>query len=128
MKFLTGAVLLALLLASCGGPSLADARDTCEPRLKAEVTSGGYVNTDGYFSLDGDVLTVQQPESGDAQTGFAFDGAQCVIDETGGPSSIGSKIRSTRGIDGRQSDTYGNLEVSWTYDADSGLQVIFEPK
>lgn len=118
---------LGLVLSSCGGPSLADARDACESKLKDEVSAAGYANTDGYFSLDGDVLTVQQPESGDAQTLFAFDGAECVIEETGGPSSIKSKIETTKGIDGRQSDTYGDLEVSWTYDGTHGLQVIFEP-
>ena len=128
MKLLTGAALLALALSGCGGPSLADAQTKCERDLKEEVTDAGYVNSDGYFSLDGDVLTVRQPEPGDSQTLFAFDGAKCVINETGGPSSIGSKIQTTKGIDGRQSDTYGNLEVSWTYDPDHGLQVIFEPK
>lgn len=44
------------------------------------------------------------------------------------PKSLGEKMGSTRALDGRQSETFDNIEVSWTYHPNQGLEVIYSKK
>ena len=46
--------------------------------------------------------------------------------ELGLPSSVTTKMSETRAMDGRQSETYNGVKVSWTYHPDQGLQVLYE--
>ena len=48
--------------------------------------------------------------------------------ELGFPSSTYEKMGETRALDGRQYDSAGDVEVSWTYHPDSGLEVMYEWK
>lgn len=45
--------------------------------------------------------------------------------ELGLPDYIWQKMLRTRAIDGRQSETCGNIEVSWTYHPDQGIEVLY---
>ncbi|WP_181062313.1 MULTISPECIES: hypothetical protein [unclassified Pseudoclavibacter] len=42
------------------------------------------------------------------------------------PASTVSKIEQTRALDGRQDDSWDDLEASWTYHPDDGLNIVFE--
>ena len=44
------------------------------------------------------------------------------------PESLYEKMMATRALDGRQTSSYDNVDVSWSYHPDSGLQVIYEAK
>lgn len=44
------------------------------------------------------------------------------------PESIDEKMQHTRAMDGRISETYKNITVSWTYHPDKGLEIIYEKK
>lgn len=44
------------------------------------------------------------------------------------PDSIAMKMSQTRALDGRQTETYGDITVSWTYHPDHGLDVLYEVK
>ena len=44
------------------------------------------------------------------------------------PDSLNEKLKTTRSIDGRQSESFDNVDVSWTYHPDNGLEVIYEAK
>ena len=41
------------------------------------------------------------------------------------PDSLLQKMAATRALDGRQSEEYDDLEVSWSYHPDKGLEVLF---
>lgn len=48
-----------------------------------------------------------------------------VNNELGLPASIATKMGQTRALDGRQTETYEKMEVSWTYHPDNGLEVLY---
>lgn len=41
------------------------------------------------------------------------------------PDSIAMKMSQTRALDGRQTETYGDLTISWIYHPDHGLEVLY---
>lgn len=56
-------------------------------------------------------------------------GAQYVIKanmELNLPEAVTTKMGQTRALDGRQTETYEDIEVSWTYHPDTGLEVLYE--
>jgi hypothetical protein len=57
---------------------------------------------------------------------LAFADIQCLLEATGAPASVEAKMGETRALDGRQEDSWGDIEVSWSYHPDQGLDVIFE--
>lgn len=48
---------------------------------------------------------------------------QCVLSETGAPSSIDSRISHTRGLDGNQSASWDGWSIYWSYMKGEGLDV-----
>lgn len=58
-------------------------------------------------------------------------GAAYVIvanEALGLPDSVAMKMSQTRALDGRQTETYGDITVSWTYHPDHGLDMLYEVK
>lgn len=41
------------------------------------------------------------------------------------PDSVYNKMSNTRALDGRQTETFGVVEVSWTYHPNQGLEIIY---
>lgn len=50
----------------------------------------------------------------------------CVLGELEVPDVVLDKMGATRSLDGRQSDEWGDVEASWSYHPDNGLDVILE--
>ena len=46
--------------------------------------------------------------------------------EFGLPESVDQKMNNTRALDGRQTDIYGKIRVSWTYHPNQGLEITYE--
>ena len=44
------------------------------------------------------------------------------------PATLIEKMTGTRALDGRQTATYGDITVSWTYHPDHGLEILYERK
>jgi hypothetical protein len=127
------AILLALILAGCGGGSqdpgaaknskaaskLAPVLDKCQDTISEAVggLKGGEVHTTGEFiSLSDGSLLIETPSpQGDRMSLIALIAAECVLSETNAPGSVRQAIESTTGMDGRQSETYGDYKVSWSY-------------
>lgn len=53
---------------------------------------------------------------------------QLFNEQLGIPDSVLEKMYATRALDGRQSETYGRITISWTYHPNNGLEVIYEIK
>lgn len=56
--------------------------------------------------------------------GDSVQGITCVLNAVGAPDSVRSKMEQTRALDGRQSAQWGAFEASWTYDPDTGLDIV----
>lgn len=59
------------------------------------------------------------------------EGAEYVVKANkalGLPDSVTIKMSQTRALDGRQTETYEDITVSWTYHPDHGLDVLYEVK
>jgi len=50
--------------------------------------------------------------------------ADCVLDELEAPTSVRSQIESTTAMMGRQSDTWGDFEATWSFHPDNGLDLV----
>ena len=44
------------------------------------------------------------------------------------PDSLLQKMNATRAVDGRLTERYGRIKVSWTYHPDRGLEIVYERK
>ena len=57
----------------------------------------------------------------------AYDAVKDIISELGLPQSLIQEIGKTSAMDGKQTRTYSdkNVEVSWSYHPDEGLEITF---
>jgi hypothetical protein len=53
---------------------------------------------------------------------------QAVNAKLGLPDSLWKKMQQTNSYDGRLTQTYYNVIVSWKYDSSNGLQIIYEKR
>jgi len=44
------------------------------------------------------------------------------------PESLDEKIGHTSGLDGKQTEEYDKVKVTWSYNANSGLMILYERK
>lgn len=51
---------------------------------------------------------------------------KCVAESSGMPEATKTKIGQTNGFSGMRSDSWDNLEATWSYNGDSGLTLILE--
>ena len=58
----------------------------------------------------------------------AYAAIQKIGRDLGFPSSLFQKMGETRALDGRQTETHGSYEVSWSYHPDHGLEVLYTLK
>lgn len=88
----------------------------------AEVASDG-----SYLSIDTDPKDL----GGDAivedilEACAAYERVNAAL---GLPESLEKKMSETNALDGRQSQTYDNITVSWKYHPDHGLEITYELK
>lgn len=83
------------------------------------------------LSSDGYTLEISTQPSGlsfyvTEDEGLIMGAIEDINDYLGLPSSLMSKIENTRAIDGMMSQTSGVYEITWNYNPDNGLTVIYE--
>ncbi len=62
----------------------------------------------------------EEPGSGTV----AIDEVLCVLGELHSPQAVIAQMESTRALDGMQSTTWSDYEVTWTYHPNDGLDLI----
>jgi len=95
-------------------------------KLVAAVEECG-VDDEPYVSVgdDGASLFIDgAPESGIG--GLDYAGTACVLHVLDAPDSTLNLIGQTRALDGRQIDDWDDVEASWTYHPENGLDILFE--
>ena len=93
-----------------GGPTLAEAHEACGSR--GELSDEGRTL---YLDMEGEDL---------GSGTLTWSQVQCYLTELGAPDYVLRHMESTRALDGRQSDTWGDFDASWTYHPDDGLDVL----
>lgn len=50
----------------------------------------------------------------------------CTLNELKSSAAVVSHIETTRAIDGRQTDSWGNYKAAWSYHPDQGLDLVIQ--
>lgn len=78
---------------------------------------------------DADLALYLDMEGGDANSGtLTVTNIACVLAKLDAPSYVIHKMDSTRALDGRQSESWGDFEASWSYHPDEGLDVLIRER
>ena len=82
------------------------------------------------ISSDGSYMTIDtNPNDDDDYIDLtAYYTIESINEELGFPASTYEKMGETRALDGRQYDETSEVEASWTYHPDKGLEIIYEWK
>lgn len=100
--------LFAEVLAGLEGDSFSALMAQCsDSPVSADATSISF-DTEGEEDLSGDTV---------------FE-VYCSLSITGVPDYVFDLIGTTRALDGRQTETWGNFRASWSYHPDSGLNLL----
>lgn len=73
----------------------------------------------------GETLTVDH--SGDEDFGFGVSNTElwCIVDALDAPTSVVSHMEQTTSLDGRQTESWDEIEVSWSYHPDRGMDSVW---
>lgn len=113
------AVALTLVACSATGSILAATHEYCEEDVSRYV---------GTLQDDGRSLSVRgygQDNEPSLQVG-SIESTLCVLDALDAPSSVLSRMETTRALDGTQEATAGGMVYRWSYHPDSGMNFIVE--
>jgi hypothetical protein len=95
-------------------PALVAARNSCDP------------GSLGTTVADGDKTLIVNGKGAKDATGVPVATEACLLRELGASSAVTAHMESTRALDGRQTDTWGDYKAAWTYHPDSGLDIVIQ--
>jgi hypothetical protein len=95
---------------------LGDALDLCG------ISATG---TPGIELGDGGTTLVVDHKGEDDYTGATTVDLFCIISALEAPSSVTSHMQQTTSMDGRQTETWNGITVSWSYHPDRGMDSVF---
>lgn len=123
---LAAGVLIGLALGLFVIPTLGDSPATDE--LSPIVLAADACGTDRVsgITLGDDGRSITMDSEGEESSGASLDDVACVLRELDVPDSVISKFDSTRALDGGQQATWDDLDASWTYHPDDGLDIVIE--
>jgi hypothetical protein len=74
---------------------------------------------------DGYSMSVDMKGKKDYGAGLDASEVWCIVDKLGTPESIKAVMEQTRALDGRQTDSFDDIEVSWSYHPDRGMDSVW---
>lgn len=78
-----------------------------------------------YVADDGDTLILDHKGAEDL-IGLDYDQFACVLSELDVSTSVLSRMDNTRALDGQQSASWDDYEITWSYHPDTGIAAIVE--
>lgn len=72
---------------------------------------------------EGKTLTVNSKGEDDVE-GLPYDDLDCILDGLGATAAVMSHFQQTTSMDGRQTEEWGDLELSWSYHPDRGADFV----
>ncbi len=129
-------ILLLNLATTC---AFCSCQSTEEPAPSAPVDTGpnfSQIYSDlgrpSYCKLasDGSYLSIDtNPSNIDDYTNYsAYQDIPEILNALGLPDYLFEEMKQTRALDGRQNSDFDNVNVSWSYHPDQGLEVVFKKK
>jgi hypothetical protein len=109
-----------LALGRTSGPTLDGALKAC---------NGGRPGTqlaDGGKTLIVDMMGTTQMLAGKGGVDAATEA--CILSYLKAPAAVVEHMDSTRALDGRQEDAWGDFKAAWTYHPDDGLDITIQQK
>lgn len=103
----------------------ADVQEALEKILPHAVRK---CDADSEFAVVSDhnhTLTIEQKGKDDYE-GITGVELWCIIGALNAPSSVASHMEQTTSMDGRQTESWDNIEASWSYHPDRGMDSVFE--
>ncbi|WP_350348659.1 hypothetical protein ABIQ69_01645 [Agromyces sp. G08B096] len=73
---------------------------------------------------DGRTLTLEH-EGEEDSAGLDASEVWCIVEELDAPAAVISHMEQTTSMDGRQSEAWDNIEVSWSYHPDRGMDSVW---
>ncbi|MDF2847135.1 MAG: hypothetical protein K0R97_1117 [Oerskovia sp.] len=104
----------------------AAAKEAQQAVLQAAMSACGLDDGDPGLQVgdEGRTLTVDH-RGGDDSAGASSEELFCIVDALDTPSSVVSHMEQTTSMDGRQTESWDNITVSWSYHPDRGMDSIF---
>ncbi len=102
----------------------ADASEKLKSILQSAVKACGADKQYAVVSDGGMTLTVEHKGKDDF-AGLAAKEMWCIVDALKAPSAVKSHMEQTTSMDGRQSASWGNIEVSWSYHPKRGMDSVY---
>lgn len=113
---IAGTALLLVGLTGCAGfDTFQKAYETCGSPSGITVSDAGKtlsVNTKGEEDY----------------SGATYSDMVCIINAVDTPSYILSNMETTNSLMGRQSDEFNDIEVTWSYHPNNGMNIVFHKK
>ena len=125
-KFRFGAILLIVVATVCVFLLI-----NSRPSFQRAFEDAGGANSIGEWvtvSKDGKSMKIDTNPADEEgyYSSKATNAIRDINESLGLPDALYDKMGETRAIDGRQTATYKNISVSWTYHPDDGLEIIYE--
>jgi hypothetical protein len=95
-------------------PAFVAARESCDPASLGTIVA------------DGNKTLLVNGKGGEDATGVPVETEACILQKLGASSAVTAHMESTRALDGRQTDTWGDYKAAWTYHPDSGLDIVIQ--
>ena len=92
--------------------------------LTAAVASCGASGAEGLVLGDGGTTLTFDMKGTDESTGTSIQKISCIFTALDIPANVSSHIDQTTSMDGRQSESWGDVTVSWSYHPDRGLDGV----
>jgi hypothetical protein len=86
------------------------------------------VDRNNYATLGDGGRTLTLDGKGDEGPGLSVLNEVCILTELDVSDAILSEMSGTRALDGRQTGSWGDINASWSYHPDNGLDIILTMK
>jgi hypothetical protein len=75
------------------------------------------------ISDEGHSLTIESKGEDDI-SGLDYEALFCIMDELGAPKAVTSHMEQTTSMDGRQTETWDDITISFSYHPDRGMDSV----
>jgi len=121
-----GGLLIGIVLGLWVLPAIGSAVGSVGPTAIETALETCDVSPGGYFALGDDGTSLSMQTEGAESPGADLADVACVLTEVDVPDSVLTRIDSTRALDGRQEASWDDLDASWGYHPDDGLDLVLE--
>lgn len=120
--FIVGLVVFGSGLALVG---LVQSADAPEPTVFSDALEECKLRESESASIDDGGFTLTVESRGDEDSsGLGYEAIACILDALEAPTAVISHFEQTTAMDGRQTESWDSLTLSWSYHPDRGADYI----